>query len=76
MRNINVLISELEFKKYGFKSTEIAFSELIDVISRELSLQRLKESIKLAEKYGISTMTMDEITDEVKAVRDNAKDNN
>jgi hypothetical protein len=29
--------------------------------------------LELAEKYGISKMTMDEITNEVKAVRKNAK---
>ena len=76
MKTINVSISELEFNKFGLKSTNLAFSELVDVISRELTKQKLDESIKLAEKHGLSSMTMEEITNEVKAVRKNAKDNN
>ena len=43
------------------------------MVSRELTRQNLNKCVELAEKYGISTMTMDEITEEVKAVRKNAK---
>jgi len=35
--------------------------------------QNLNKCIELAEKYGLSKMTMYEITKEVKAVRKNAK---
>ena len=35
--------------------------------------QNLNRSVALAEKYGLSSMTMEEITNEVKAVRRNAK---
>jgi len=35
--------------------------------------QNLNRSVTLAEKYGLSSMTMEEITNEVKAVRRNAK---
>ncbi len=34
--------------------------------------ENLNKSVHLAEKYGLSSMSMDEITEEVKAVR-NAK---
>jgi hypothetical protein len=72
MKTISVSISDLEFSKFGLKSN-LSFSDLLDIVSRELSKQRLAESLKLAEKYGLSEMTMDEITKEVKAVRKNAK---
>lgn len=73
MRTINISISDIEFNKFGLKSDRLSFSELVDIISKELSKQTLDDCIQLAEKYGLSKMTMDEITDEVKAVRNNAK---
>jgi hypothetical protein len=36
----------------------------------------LNKCIELAEKYGLSKMTMEEISKEVKAVRRNAKNRN
>jgi hypothetical protein len=72
MKTINISISDLEFNKFGLRSN-LSFSDLLDIVSRELSKQRLLESLKLAEKFGLSEMTMDEITKEVKAVRKNAK---
>jgi len=41
-----------------------------------LTRQNLTKCLELADKYGISSMTMDEITKEVKAVRKNAKNRN
>ena len=73
MRTLNIAISDLEFNKFGLSSNSLSFSDFIDIVSRELSKQRLKESLALAEKFGLSNMTMDEITKEVKAVRKNAK---
>ena len=72
MRTINVSISDLEYNKFGLKSDQLSFTELIDIISNELAKQTLEETVTLAEKYGLSKMTMEEITEEVKAVR-NAK---
>ncbi|MGV8137790.1 MAG: hypothetical protein AB2L20_21485 [Mangrovibacterium sp.] len=73
MKTINVTISEVEFNKFGLKSTNFTFSEWIDIISREIAKQRLNQSVELAEKYGLSGMTMAEITREVNAVRKDAK---
>lgn len=73
MKTINVSISEMEYKRFGLRSDHISFSEIVDMVSREFTKQRLNESIGLAEKYGLSKMTMDEISKEVKAVRKNAK---
>lgn len=73
MRTINISISDIEYNKFGLKSDKLSFSDLIDIVSKELTKQRLNESIELAEKYGLSKLTMDDISKEVKAVRKNAK---
>jgi hypothetical protein len=73
MKTISVSISELEFNTFGLPSNDLSFSDLLDIIGKELSKQRMKESLKLAGRSGLSEMTMDEITKEVKAVRKNAK---
>lgn len=73
MRTLSVAISDIEYNKFGFKNAELNFSEFVDVVGRELMRQNLNECVSLAEKYGLSSMTMDEITQEVKAVRQYAK---
>jgi hypothetical protein len=73
MRTLNVSISELEFNKFGLKNEKLTFTDFIDIVTKELTRQNLSKCLELADKYGISTMTMDEITNEVKAVRKNAK---
>jgi predicted CopG family antitoxin len=73
MRTLNISISDIEYSKFGIKNDKLSFSDLIDLISRELTKQNLNKCISLAEKHGLSTLTMDEITEEVKAVRRNAK---
>ncbi len=76
MRTLQVSISDIEYNKFGLKADELTFSDFIEIVSQELTLQNLDKCLELADKYGLSKMTMDEITDEVKAVRQNAKDRN
>jgi hypothetical protein len=76
MRTLNISISDLELDKFGIKKDKISFSEFVDLVSKELTRQTLNKCVELAEKYGLSKMTMDEITKEVKAVRKNAKGRN
>ena len=73
MRTLNISISDIEYSKFGIKNDKLSFTEFIEIVSKELSKQNLSKCIELASKYGLSTMTMDEITNEVKAVRQNAK---
>ena len=73
MKTLNISISDIELKKFGIKRENLPFSEFIDLVSNELSKQNLRECVELAEKHGLSKMTMEEITEEVKAVRKNAK---
>jgi hypothetical protein len=76
MRALNVSISDIEYQKFGLKDEEMNFTNFIDLISKELTRQNLNKCLELADKYGLSNMTMEEITSEVKAVRRNAKNRN
>jgi len=73
MRTLNVAISDVEYGKFGIPCERLNFTDFVDIVSRELTRQNLNRSVTLAEKYGLSSMTMEEITNEVKAVRRNAK---
>ena len=72
MRTLNIAISDLEYEKFGIKTEQLSFTDFVDIISREISRQNLRKSVQLSERYGLSNMTMDEISAEVKAVRNNA----
>ena len=76
MRTLNISISDIEYNKFGLKDDKLTFTDFIDIVSKELTRQNLNKSVELAEKYGISKMTMDEITNEVRSVRKNAKNRN
>jgi hypothetical protein len=69
MRTLKISISDFEFQKFGFKKEQLTFTDFIDFVSKELYRQNLNKCLQLSEKYGISKMTMDEITNEVKVVR-------
>ena len=73
MRTLNISISDIEYSKFGIPSEQLSFADFIDIIGRELVRQNLNRTVALAEKYGLSSMTMEEITNEVKSVRQNAK---
>ncbi len=72
MRTLNISISDLEYEKFGIKNDQLSFTDFVDMISRELSRQNLKKAVELSERYGLSSMSMDEISAEIKAVRNNA----
>lgn len=72
MRTLSIEISDLEYEKFGIKNDQLSFTDFVDMISREISRQNLKKSVELSERYGLSGMTMDEISAEVKAVRNYA----
>lgn len=72
MRALNIAISDLEYEKFGLKQEQLSFSDFIELVSRELSRQNLAKCVELAEQHGLNNMTMNEISAEVRAVRDNA----
>ena len=69
MRTLNISISDTEFNIFGLKKDNLSFSELLDLVSRQLTKQALNKSVELAEKHGLSEISMDEISTEVKAAR-------
>jgi hypothetical protein len=73
MKTLNVTISDIEYGMFGMTSEQLNFTDFVELVSRQLMRQNLNRCVELAEKYGLSEMTMDEITNEVKAVRRNAK---
>ena len=75
MRILNISISDLEYGRFNFQSEHLNFTDFIDIIGKELMRQNLNRCVEAAEKYGLSSMTMEEITKEVNAVRKNAKSN-
>ena len=76
MRTLNISISDIEFNKFGIKNDKLSFTDFVDIVSKELTRQNLNMCIDLAERYGLSKMTMNEITNEVKAVRSDTKNRN
>jgi len=76
MRTLNIAISDIEYGKFGIPSEQLNFTDFIDIIGRELVRQNLNRCVALAEKHGLSSMTMEEINNEVKAVRQYAKTHN
>jgi hypothetical protein len=69
MRTLNISISDVEYNQFGITTEQLTFTDFIDLLSKKLMRQNLNHCVALAEKYGLSAMTTDEITDEVKAVR-------
>jgi hypothetical protein len=74
MRTLNISISDFEYNQFGINTDNLSFTEFVEIVNNELSKQMLNKCIHLSEKYKLSTLTMDEISYEVNAVR-NAKNN-
>jgi len=73
MKTLTISVSELELNKFGIKKDQLSFSEFVEIVGKELARQHLNKSIEFAEKYDLSKLSMEDITEEVKAVRNNAK---
>ena len=76
MRTLNVAISDVEYSKFGITSNILSFSDFVDIVSKQLMKENLKAAVTTADICGISSMSMDDITTEFQAVRQNAKSNN
>ena len=69
MKTLSVKISDVEYNTFGLSKSRFFFSEIADLIERQIAKQALRRSIDIAEENGLSSMTMDEINAEVNAVR-------
>jgi Glu-tRNA(Gln) amidotransferase subunit E-like FAD-binding protein len=74
MRTISIDISDSEFLKYNFQEEKLSFTDLVEKISIELAKQALRKCQEIAEKTGLSQLSLEEINAEIQAVR-NAKSN-
>ena len=69
MRTISVQMSEVEYSAYGLPKNNFYFSEIVDLIERQVARQALLRSVEMAEQNNFSSMSMNEINAEIKAVR-------
>jgi len=76
MKTLSIAISDVEYSKFGITNNILSFSDFVDIVSKELMKKNMETATLTAENYGLSSMTMDDITAEVQAVRQNAKNNN
>ncbi len=73
MRTLTVTIDDTDYNRLGIKKDVIPFSELKDKINAYFAEAALKKCHRVAEKTGLSMMTMEEINAEIQAAGDNAK---
>ena len=76
MKMLNIAISDVEYSKFGITSNILSFSDFVDMIGKELMRENVNAAIKAADASGLSSMTMEDISLEVRAVRQNAKNYN
>jgi len=69
MKTISVQLSDVEYNTFGLSKDTFYFSEIANLIERQVARQALRRCVELAEKSGLSSMTMDEINTEINAVR-------
>lgn len=73
MKTLTVPINENDYKKFGINNNKIPFTELKEKISLEVAKQALLKCQAIAQKTGLSKMSLKEINDEIREVRKNAK---
>lgn len=72
MKILNVNITETDWKKYNFQNELINFETLVEKLKTEFALQALRSCQLIAEKVGLSQLSMEDIDAEINEVR-NAK---
>jgi len=69
MKTISVQLSDVEYSAFGLSKDVFYFSEIANLVERQVARQALRRSVELAEKSGISSMTMNDINAEINATR-------
>jgi len=75
MRTISLQMSEQEFNLLGLtkEKEQISLSELKDFIEIQKVKEAVSECVRLAKEAGLDKMTLDEINEEIRAVRNQCK---
>ena len=74
MKMVTVSFSEQEFEKLGIQKDSIDFKDLYELISIENSRLAVLRCHEIAKEFNFSDTSMDEINEEIKLIRENAKD--
>jgi hypothetical protein len=69
MKTLSINISDIEYNQLGLKDERISFTDFVDIINKELTKQALSKCLQLSDKYKLSKMSMDDISNEIKVVR-------
>ena len=69
MKTISVQMSDVEYNTYGLSKDRFYFSEIAGLIEQQMARQAMRRCVTIAEQNGLSTMSMDKINAEIKAVR-------
>ncbi len=73
MKLLSVPIDEFEYAKLGLTTDTISFRDLKEMLSINYAKDALLQCNDIAERTGLSQLTLDDINAEINAVR-NAKD--
>jgi len=74
MKTLNVELSEEDCVKYGLESESISFELFMEKIRDVIAREALDQCHQIAQEAGINKLSIDDINEEIKAVR-NAKNN-
>jgi len=69
MKTISVQMSDVEYSALGLSKNVFFFSEIANLIEQHVARQALRRSVEVSERNGLSSMTMSEINEEIKATR-------
>jgi|AntRauMFilla1563_2_1112583.scaffolds.fasta_scaffold00337_7 hypothetical protein len=71
MKTISLKIKPEDASRYGLEEiSSLKFDELVSKITADFTKEALLKAQSIAEKTGLSKMTLEEIDQEIKAVRD------
>lgn len=69
MKTLNIFTSGIGHNKFVFKTDKFSFSHFVDLVNIKPSMQIVDNYIHPPEGFRLSKMAMEEITNNVKAVR-------
>lgn len=70
MKTITVTVDPKDISRYGLEGTSrMEFGELVNKINRDFAKQALKNAQSVAKQTGLSNLSIEEIDQEIRAVR-------
>lgn len=69
METLKISISKSDKEKFGIIKNDLTFLELMNIVKNQRMRENLRKCVKIAEKHGLSSMSLNEINEEIKTVR-------